>query len=662
MKIRKENMKMKKMSLWLGLALSAGFAGAESADRRESAPWLRVEPGTFTMGALPGADCLKPRGPVEAVNVQGKKVKVDEYQGPHWDEHPVHEVHITRAFEMSARRVTLGEFLRFKPEHAEVVASRSLSADPGAPVTLVTWDEAQGYCQWLGKAEGSICRLPTEAEWEIAAGPASASGLEGLGDGIREWCFDWWAQYIEADETDPLGPADGIVRVIRGRVNDLGNFRITDRSGGLPGERLPNVSFRVARVHGTAGGHRVSPPPDAVFRDVVQAPKAWKRPGKSDTPVFHGGQIYISKSQDNAANLPHWGRHHVPSITWCDNGDLLATVMTSPNDGSDQMAVLLTRLRDGADTWDPPARFFILPDRDVDAAILHRADDGVLYHFNAMGKGELADFAARSVSRDNGATWSRPEIVRFHRFTEGADDGFRSDLAFIHMDLVILNDGALAMARDVVGPRPYGTALFKSADHGMSWHEMTRLGWQAGSFAKKGEQAGWIAGWHAAVAALRDGSFLAVGRTGDIDGRAPISRTIDQGRTWTYSASDLSPISSSQRPIIKRLAEGPLMLVHYTDSSDITRNKEPEQGIEIRDAAGTPRRMFGTFTALSFDEGATWSHHKPLPVRAETPLETDRAGYYSATQSPDGMIHLISTHRYYRFNLAWLKEPMPAEQ
>ena len=32
------------------------------------------------------------------------------------------------------------------------------------------------------------------------------------------------------------------------------------------------------------------------------------------------------------------------------------------------------------------------------------------------------------------------------------------------------------------------------------------------------------------------------------------------------------------------------------------------------------------------------------------------AGYLAATQTPDGIIHLLSSRWHYRFNLAWLKE------
>ena len=99
------------------------------------------------------------------------------------------------------------------------------------------------------------------------------------------------------------------------------------------------------------------------------------------------------------------------------------------------------------------------------------------------------------------------------------------------------------------------------------------------------------------------------------------------------------------------------------------------QGMLLHSGDGTERRVYGMFAALSYDEGATWpwkrlvtagGPKRQLDGGGNTGLFTmdaDHAeprGYLAATQTPDGVIHLISSKLYYRFNLAWVREPGPA--
>ena len=193
----------------------------------------------------------------------------------------------------------------------------------------------------------------------------------------------------------------------------------------------------------------------------------------------------------------------------------------------------------------------------------------------------------------------------------------------------------------------------------------------------EGATGAWIAGIHAGVVRLKDGSLLAFGRGDDIDGRMPMSISRDMGETWTYHASDFPPINGGQRLVLMRLREGPILFVSFTDTSAKRKHENwpSVEGIVVRDAAGEKRRVFGMYAALSFDEGMSWQVRKLITPEGgkrvldggawtdEFSVDAEHAepmGYLAAAQAPDGVIHLISSALHYRFNLAWLLEPMPA--
>jgi formylglycine-generating enzyme len=173
---------------------------------------------------------------------------------------------------------------------------------------------------------------------------------------------------------------------------------------------------------------------------------------------------------------------------------------------------------------------------------------------------------------------------------------------------------------------------------------------------------------------LQDGRWMAFGRGQPIEGRMPISISRDQGETWEYFPSEFPRIGGGQRLVFMRLREGPLLFVSFTEPS-ATEGQEPTQGMEFADANGNRFVGYGMFAALSYDEGETWPARKLLtPGEGRfdgqawtgefeaTPTRAEHGGYLAATQTPDNVIHLVSSGLHYRFNKKWIETPASARE
>ena len=219
-------------------------------------------------------------------------------EGRYSDEGPQHRVTIGEAFAVGVYEVTFAEW------DACVAAggcNGHVPDDEGwgrgrRPVINVSWEDAQGYVDWLSRETGAEYRMLSEAEWEYVARAgtetpfhfggtistlranydgrytygggregqyrnrtvevgsfaANAFGLYDVHGNVWEWVQDCWNASYRGAPTDGSAweTGDCSHRVLRGGSWDLNPryLRSAFRSGVPTGYRINNYGFRVART------------------------------------------------------------------------------------------------------------------------------------------------------------------------------------------------------------------------------------------------------------------------------------------------------------------------------------------------------------------------------------------------------------------------------
>lgn len=425
-------------------------------------------------------------------------------------------------------------------------------------------------------------------------------------------------------------------------------------AGRQPAGALTYRRFEVVEEEGRVARLEPEPcgEPPRWAADVSQARFHW--PARDPKAPHFSRPIPFVIPPAEGGREPFHPHNHCPALAWLPNGDLLAIWFSTIREEGAEMTILASRLRAGAACWDVASEFFKAPRRNMTgSSLFYDEASGLLHHLNGMGREDAEGWENLALvhrsSRDSGVTWSVPRPV-----SSGAAYQRRHQVI---AGLVRTRAGALLQPCDASPAEQGASTLHVSRDEGETWSE----------------SGGDIRGIHAGVAELADGRLLALGRGRAIDGRMPMSLSDDLGRTWRHSPAPFPPIGSAQRLALLRLREGPLLLLSFTGG------REGRDGLTFADAAGREFEGVGLFAALSYDEGQTWPRRKLLtcgeasyevgpyfgakvrraPVLRTTPTRAETEGYLAVTQSPDGVIHLLSSRLHYRFNRAWLEMPAP---
>ena len=253
---------------------------------------MRVPDGWLSLSDQPGEDGWVTRvrepksGTVFRLMPSGKfrMGSPDSELGREADE-THHWVQITKPFYISETETTQKQWERV------MSSNPSRFNEERNPVERVSWRDAMDYCAKIGVG------LPTEAQWEYAcragtrsayatgkriteeqasfgadkqkngeAGrparrmssvpvrgfPPNAWGLHDVHGNVYEWCADWYGEYPESTEEapalDPLGPASGETRVLRGGAwgSEPEFLRSAGRDDFGPGDRNAYFGFRTA--------------------------------------------------------------------------------------------------------------------------------------------------------------------------------------------------------------------------------------------------------------------------------------------------------------------------------------------------------------------------------------------------------------------------------
>lgn len=127
------------------------------------------------------------------------------------EEQPAHDVYVD-GFKIARTETTREQFAtflkdtRYTPKTYPLQQGQEfvVTGSGDLPMTGISFEDARAYCTWLSKRTGDTYRLPTSAEWEVAAG-GSEDYLYPWGNDFDPETHTQVANYIAVNESHEFG-------------------------------------------------------------------------------------------------------------------------------------------------------------------------------------------------------------------------------------------------------------------------------------------------------------------------------------------------------------------------------------------------------------------------------------------------------------------------
>jgi predicted neuraminidase len=325
---------------------------------------------------------------------------------------------------------------------------------------------------------------------------------------------------------------------------------------------------------------------------------------------------------------------HAANLIELDNGDVLCFWFSGSWEGDSQVGIVMSRLPKGSKRWSPT----VLIDRHVGESYQNpapfQAPDGTLYLFHTTqiaNQGEANSRVLELVSKDEGKTWTRPEVL------------FAKAGSYTRHPVILLANHSWIMPLNYQTSSGIGegsetnySAVEISKDMGKTWTECSMPGSQ-----------GKIQPTIVRTAPNRLIAFFRSRKVGYI-----YKSTSTDGCNWTQLEPTVLPNNNASVQAL-RLKDGHLVMV-FNNSGMATSDPKTEGGL---------RKPLSI--ALSEDEGLTWRFVRDVETgrtglgateqRIKAPGREEYS-YPSVLQLSDGKILVAFTYRRQTIKVVSFKE------